>query len=225
MLSDTADLINYPSGGGSAANSSPDVSPDKSPTYVASAAQFRRIERSSRRFSIAIDVWCRLEDVRDPWKSVAWVVVALFVAPCISLIVLFSSYPMSINVDKELSLISWAGIFVIAAVMVVEIFSSLVCEIEFGIVAHEELPSTYLKTAASAVSIVLLMQYFFLSSDMEYGLWIVVVLAGLMGIFAPLAFTFYTHAPSMINSEMQLVFRAFMSGCCSIMLLQVCVYI
>ena len=207
-------------------NTSPESSPMKSPTYVASAAQFRRIERSSRRYSVAVDVWCGLEDVRDPWKSICWVFITIFGMPLAALVVLFSTYPMVSDTDKYFSLISLLGIFIVAAILVVEVFSTLVCEIEFGIVAHEELPSLYLKTVLGGVALALVMQgSLFDAIEQEKNVWIAVVSVGFIGTFAPLAYTFYTHAPSMINKEIQTIFWAFVAGLFAVMIIMPLEYI
>ena len=213
--------------------------------FMASAAQFRRMERANRRYSIASDVWCGIEDTRHVWADAAWLAGSTCLLPLLVAILCYSSW--TLNTDESssnrvLCSLTLALTFVSQAVLLVEAFSSVVFEVEFGVVVSEEIPALYVYSAFWGVVLsVAVQQLMFVARTPIDGngiqavattaiwgnnqRWIWQLVAGFIGCAAPVIRAFYTHAPSMLNIEMRRVFLNWLGGCCTCMLILPLLYL
>jgi len=199
-------------------------------TYMASAAQFRRIERANRHYSIACDVWCGIEETRNRLKGIATLAATTCCVPLIAAIICYSSWALT-DIDsgpnRALHTLSAVLAFSVQGVLLVEAFSSIVCEIEYGVVVSEELPILYAKCiAGTSMCIIIAQQCMYSAYDVyftgdalglsnpDHRAWLGLLLAGFLGGIAPIALTFFRHAPAMLNSEMTWVFVFWAVGCC-----------
>jgi len=209
-------------------------------TYMASAAQFRRIERANRHYSIACDVWCGIEETRNLRKGLATLAAATCFVPLTVAVVCYSSWTLN-DVDsktnKALYTLSTAIAFAVQGVVLVESFSSVVCEIEFGVVVAEELPILYAKVIGSTTACIIITQQCMYAvydvyftggllglSNPDHRAWLGQLLGGFIGSLLPIALTFFRHAPAMVNSEMTWVFVFWAAGCCLCLLVVPAVY-
>lgn len=223
-------------GGGSAGDAGEGTATElQDVTYMASAAQFRRIERANRHYSIACDVWCGIEETRNQSRGIATLVAAACVVPLTVAAVCYCSWllnDMESGVNKALHCLSAVVAFSIQAILIIESFSSIVCEIEFGVVVSEEMPVLYTKAIVStSVCTVIAQEIMFAAHDAYFagdalGLsnpihraWLGLLLAGFIGSMIPVAITFFRHAPAMINSEMKWVYAYWTAGCCTCLLI------
>ena len=194
-------------------------------TYVASAAQFRRIERANRRYSIACDTWCGIEAPRAVGRGTLQLIVAAFLVPLVAAVVCYCSWSLGSSDSgqtRALYTLSNAVVYICEAVLIVEAFSVVVCEIEFGIVVYEETPALYAKSmACAAVAVIILQQILyavnnsddFFSEVSAHHAWLWQMIAGFVGCSVPVVYMFFTHAPAMLNTELRWVFMYWLAGC------------
>jgi hypothetical protein len=210
-------------------NSSSDQSPQTQP-YQPSAAQFRRIERSNRRYSVDTDVWCRIEFVRDIWKCPAWLLLTTFFIPLLFCIISYSSYEL-IETNRDtigsgsviLYTLSTMIAIVIQSLLLVEMFSDIVCAIEFRVVVNEEMEYLPLQACFGGIFSTIITQLLLFALSKTYfdeewdssshRAWLWQLIGGFIGTSIAITRCFVTYEPDMLTRELCTVFIRWLLGC------------
>ncbi len=191
---------------------------------LASSAQFRRMERSNRRYSIACDIWCGIEVVNNIYLGPVRLVFTNLALPLIACVVAYSSWSLNDSNDtanKAMHILSFALTVAAQSFLVVEMYSNLVCEVEYGVVVLEEIPLLYLGSATCGVALAVIVQvilfavyepYFGESTDSSHDRWVWLLLGGCVGTSLAVAYSFIRYAPHMLTRELQGTFVRFLAG-------------